>query len=75
MQKNKFNLKLYIIKIIGAIFCHVRSNKRFSHLKPSATSTYQKWNGAAPIFIKIAELRIKLGSISICSKELLNIKE
>lgn len=74
-QKNMFILKLYITKIIGAIFCHVRSINRFVHLKPSATSKYQKWKGAAPIFIKIAELKIKYDKEFNCSNELMEIRE
>lgn len=43
---------------IGAIFCHVNKIKQFIHLNPSITSGNQKWNGAAPIFVSNAELRI-----------------
>lgn len=52
---------LYISKIIGAIFCQVNKSKQFNHLRPSITSGNQKWNGAAPIFIRRAEFRIIKG--------------
>ena len=32
------------------------------HLNPSITSGNQKWNGAAPIFVRRAELRMIVGS-------------
>lgn len=54
-----FKEKLYINKIIGAIFCQVNMSKLFVHLSPSITSGNQKWNGAAPIFVKSAEFIIK----------------
>lgn len=50
--------KLYINTTMGAIFCHVNRIAQFIHLSPSITSGNQKWKGAAPIFIRRAELRI-----------------
>lgn len=50
---------LYMNKIIGAIFCHVRTIKQFSHDNPSITSGNQKWNGAVPIFVSKEEFMIK----------------
>lgn len=38
--------------IIGVIFCQVDKIKQFIHLSPLITFGNQKWNGAAPIFIK-----------------------
>lgn len=49
---------LYIKIIIGAIFCHVSKIRQFIHDRPSITSGNQKWKGAAPIFVKRAELKI-----------------
>jgi hypothetical protein len=40
------------IAIIGVIFCQVDKIKQFVHLNPLITLGNQKWNGAAPIFIK-----------------------
>lgn len=43
---------------MGAIFCHVKIIKQFIQFNPSITSGNQKWNGAAPILVKRAELNI-----------------
>lgn len=51
--------KLYIIKIIGAIFCHVSKIRLLNQFNPSITSGNQKWKGAAPIFVNNAELVIR----------------
>lgn len=45
----------YIKTIIGAIFCQVNITKEFIQDRPSITSGNQKWNGAAPILVNIAE--------------------
>lgn len=55
MDMNIINFILYINRIIGAIFCHVRINKQFNQSKPSITSGNQKWNGAIPIFVRREE--------------------
>lgn len=55
-----FQVLLFIININGAIFCQVNKIKQFTHDKPSITSGNQKWNGAAPNFIKNAEFIIKI---------------
>lgn len=47
--------KLYINKIIGAIFCQVNMIRQFIQFKPSIISGNQKWKGAAPIFRNKAE--------------------
>lgn len=49
---------LYIIMIIGAIFCQVNKIKQFNQSNPSITSGNQEWNGAAPSFVKSAEFKI-----------------
>lgn len=51
-------VKLFIIKIIGAIFCHVVKIKQFAHERPSITSGNQKWKGAAPSLVRRAEFNI-----------------
>lgn len=63
-----FNIRI----IIGAIFCHVNKIRQVSQDKPSITSTNQKWKGAAPIFVKSAELNImvKLFEIALEKKKL-----
>lgn len=57
VKNNK--LGLYINITIGAIFCQVNSNSLFIQFNPSITSGNQKWNGAAPVFVNIAEEKIK----------------
>lgn len=57
---NKENFKLYMIKIIGAIFCHVNIKNLLNQFNPSIISGNQKWNGAAPIFVKNEEFIIIL---------------
>ena len=57
IKKFEFNL-LFIIKIIGAIFCHVNKIKEFIQFKPSITSGNQKWKGAAPNLVSNAEFII-----------------
>lgn len=49
-------------KIIGAIFCQVNIIVQLIQLNPSITSGNQKWNGAAPIFVKSVEFRIIIGN-------------
>lgn len=49
-----------IIRAIGASFCHVNIINAFVQFKPSIISGNQKWNGAAPIFVNRAELKINL---------------
>lgn len=66
---------MYIIKIIGAIFCQVINNNALAHLSPSRTSGYQKWKGAAPIFIRIALLNKNIEVGINCSIELIKINE
>jgi len=44
--------------IIGAIFCHVSNIRTLFQVRPLTTSGTQKWNGAAPIFIKNAVFNI-----------------
>lgn len=51
---NIIDLGEYIKIVIGAIFCHVNIIIEFIQFNPSITSGNQKWNGAAPIFVKIA---------------------
>lgn len=58
---NIMNFMLYINRIIGAIFCHVKINKQFSQFKPSITSGNQKWKGAIPIFVNSEEFIVKRG--------------
>lgn len=55
------NVKLifmFMISIIGAIFCHVSRINEFIQFNPSITSGNQKWNGAAPSFVINAEFII-----------------
>lgn len=52
---NIIKFMLYINRIIGAIFCHVKISKQFNQSKPSITSGNQKWNGAIPIFVSNEE--------------------
>jgi len=52
---NIVNLILYINRTIGAIFCHVNTNKQFNQSSPSITSGNQKWKGAIPIFVRSLE--------------------
>lgn len=49
---------MFIISIIGAIFCHVNRITAFVHLNPSITSGNQKCIGAAPNFVSNAVLII-----------------
>ena len=49
-RKSSFRL-IFIINIIGAIFCQVSRIKELFQFKPSITSGNQKWNGAAPNFV------------------------
>jgi len=49
---------LFIIRIIGAIFCHVNKIEQLIHERPSITSANQKWNGAAPSLVNNAEFNI-----------------
>lgn len=58
--RNIINFMLYINSTIGAIFCHVNTNKQFIQFRPSITSGNQKWNGAIPIFVSNAEFIIKV---------------
>lgn len=64
-----------MIKIIGAIFCQVVIIIILIQFIPSITLGYHKWNGAIPIFIMIAQLKINIGILSNCSKEFFVIKE
>lgn len=57
-------MKLYINRIIGAIFCQVNITNLIIQFKPSIISGNQKWNGAAPILVKSAEF-IKIIKISL----------
>lgn len=59
---------LFIIRIIGAIFCHVNIIEQFNQFNPSITSGNQKWKGAAPNFINNAEFNIILNVDSILLK-------
>lgn len=61
---------VYIMTIIGAIFCHVSMSKQFTHLNPSITSGNQKWKGAAPIFVKIEEFIIKIHDLFMVSVDI-----
>lgn len=49
------------INISGAIFCQIIKIKLFIHESPSITLGNQKWNGAAPLFIKREDKIIMLG--------------
>lgn len=49
-----------MIRIIGAIFCHVNKIEQLNQFNPSITSGNQKWKGAAPNFINNAEFNIIL---------------
>lgn len=62
--------------IKGAIFCHVINNKIDFQFKPSVTLGNQKWKGALPIFIAIAEaINIMKNSFKLLVNfNLLNIK-
>jgi hypothetical protein len=51
---------LFIISIIGAIFCQVSRINTLFQLNPSITSGNQKWNGAAPSLIISAEFNISI---------------
>jgi hypothetical protein len=51
---------LFIISIIGAIFCQVNRISALFQLNPSITSGNQKWNGAAPNLIISAEFSISI---------------
>jgi hypothetical protein len=51
---------LFIISIIGAIFCQVNRISALFQLNPSITSGNQKWNGAAPNLIISAEFNISI---------------
>lgn len=57
----------FIKIVIGAIFCQVNIINEFIQDRPWITSGSQKWKGAAPIFIKIAEFRIRGLIFSITS--------
>lgn len=52
-------------KTIGVIFCHVNKIKQFNQFNPLITSGNQKWNGAIPIFVSKAELKIIIIELSI----------
>lgn len=54
-EKNNKLFKLYIIKIIGAIFCQVKRMRELFQFNPEITSGNQKWNGAIPNLIKSEE--------------------
>lgn len=56
---------MYIIKTIGAIFCHVNNKRQFIHESPSITSGNQKWKGAAPILVNKAVLKIIIRGLLI----------
>lgn len=62
---NSIEFILYMIRTIGAIFCHVLIKKQFIHDSPSITSGNQKWNGAAPIFVRRAEFKIAIKVILV----------
>lgn len=49
-----------MIRIIGAIFCHVNKIEQLNQFNPSITSGNQKWKGAAPNFINNAEFNMIL---------------
>lgn len=57
-----------MIKTMGVIFCHVSKIKQFNQFNPSITSGNQKWNGAIPIFVSKAELKIIIIVLSIFFK-------
>lgn len=40
---------------MGANFCHVNKRNLVDHIKPSFTSGNQKWKGAIPSFIRMAD--------------------
>jgi len=52
-------------KTIGVIFCHVNKIKQLIQFNPSITSGNQKWNGAIPIFVSNAELKMIIIELSI----------
>lgn len=45
-------------KIMGVIFCHVNKISLLNQLNLSITSGNQKWNGAIPILVNKAELKV-----------------
>lgn len=53
-------------KIIGPIFCQVSRINRLFQLNPLLTSGNQEWKGAAPIFIRRADLAINLNILYSC---------
>lgn len=54
VTRNILLMFMFIISIIGAIFCHVRRINALFHLNPSITSGNQKCTGAAPSFVNNA---------------------
>lgn len=56
---NELLFILNIKRIIGAIFCQVKTIIELNHVRPKIISGNQKWNGAIPILIKKAEFIIK----------------
>lgn len=64
-KTNIKEIERVIIKTtIGAIFCQVNKRRHLVQSIPSITSGNQKWNGAIPNFIKIAEWRIIINEFS-----------
>jgi hypothetical protein len=73
----RFSFSKYDVKIIGAAFCIVISNKQFIHLNPSIILGNNQCNGAAPILIKSGVvIAYEWGSLSLASaiEELFEIK-
>lgn len=68
---------MFINKIIGAIFCQVKTNRQLNQANPSITSGNQKWNGAVPILINNAEFIVlrNIDSIEGAMESVLNIVE
>lgn len=76
VKKLKFKL-LFMIKIIGVIFCHVNNNKQLNQFNPSITSGNQKWKGAAPSLVNNAEFNINKNIefiLGVINSVLINIK-
>lgn len=58
LEKKIVMFMLYMIIIIGAIFCQVNKIRQLVQSSPSITSGNQEWKGAAPSLVKRAEFRI-----------------
>lgn len=57
--KERWNRGMYIISQIGIIFCQVARIRHCGQLRLAITFGSQKWQGAAPILIKILNIKRK----------------